>query len=130
MNPNTQYMAGVLAGAIVVGIICGLFPLKIAAAKNRPLLGLLFFVVCVGMGLVGGLLFGVPTSIVLCAIVKMLPDKHIRQQVNYEPNPKSFRDSFRMALPASIDVRNNNAIIPTPQGAQGPAGEAIRQRSH
>jgi hypothetical protein len=126
MNPNNSYMAGVLVGAIVVGIICGLFPLKIAATKNRPVLGLLFFIVCLGMGLLGGLLFGVPTSIVLCAIVKMLPDKHIRQQDNYEPS----LNSFRVALPTSIEVRNNNPIIPTPQRAQGPAGEAIRQGSH
>jgi hypothetical protein len=126
MHANNPLMAGVLAGAIVVGIICGLFPLRIAAAKNRPMLGLLFFIVCLGMGLVGGLIFGVPTSIVLCAIVKMLPDKHLRQQDNYDPGV----NSFRVALPPSIEVRNNNPIIPTPQRAQGPAGEAVRQGSH
>ncbi|MCI0684883.1 MAG: hypothetical protein L0Y71_22525 [Gemmataceae bacterium] len=78
-----SFTFGVYVGALTVGVICGIFPLGIAAVKNRPMIGFAFFALCVAAGFVGGLLLGVPTSVVLCAVANMLPHKRFRPEDLY-----------------------------------------------
>ena len=70
-----EFRIGALMGAMIVGVLCGLFPLGVAASKNRHLLGFAFFFVAGAMGFLGGVILGAPTSLVFCGIAKMLPYK-------------------------------------------------------
>jgi hypothetical protein len=80
MNAMNELKIGMLMGATIVGVICGLFPLGIAAGKNRPVLGFAFFFVAGAMGFLGGLILGMPTSFVLCGVAKLLPHKQFRPE--------------------------------------------------
>jgi hypothetical protein len=79
----SPYVFGFYVGALTAGIICGLFPLGIAATKNRAVMGFAFFVLCIAAGLLGGFLLGVPTSFVLCTVAKMMPHKRVRPEDHY-----------------------------------------------
>jgi hypothetical protein len=78
-----SFTLGVVVGALTVGIVCGLFPLGVAASKNRPVLGFAFFFVCVAMGFLGGLVLAVPSALVLSAAAKALPYKTFRPEDLY-----------------------------------------------
>jgi hypothetical protein len=75
-----EFKIGALMAAIIVGFLCGLFPLGIAASKNRHVLGFTFFFVGGAMGFLGGMILGVPTSLVLCFIAKLVPHKRFRPE--------------------------------------------------
>jgi hypothetical protein len=75
-----EFRIGMLLGAIIVGVLCGLFPLGIAASKNRPVLGFAFFFVAGAMGFLGGVILGVPSALVLGWIAKLLPHKRFRPE--------------------------------------------------
>ena len=75
-----EFKIGGLLAAIIVGFLCGLFPLSIAASKNRHLLGFAFFFIGGAMGFLGGVILGVPTSFVLCCIGKLVPHKRFRPE--------------------------------------------------
>jgi hypothetical protein len=75
-----EFKIGMMLGAMIVGLLCGLFPLGVAASKNRHLLGIAFFFVAGAAGFVGGVILGAPTSLVLCGIAKVLPYKRFRPE--------------------------------------------------
>jgi hypothetical protein len=80
MYAINELKVGALMGATIVAVICGLFPLGIAASKNRPVLGFAFFFASGAMGFLGGLILGVPTSLLLCGIAKIVPYKRFRPE--------------------------------------------------
>lgn len=69
---QTAFMIGVLIGALVVGVVCGLLPLCVGISKKRPVLGGVGFVACIGGGLVLGLLLAAPLALVFTVIIAVM----------------------------------------------------------
>ena len=76
----SEFKIGGLLVMMVFGFLCGLFPLGIAAGKNRCVLGFAFFFIGGAAGFLGGAILGLPTSFVLCCIGKLAPHKRFRPE--------------------------------------------------
>src|SRR4051794_13196860 len=55
------YRFGVIFGALAVGALCGLIPLKMGQSRGQAALGGVGFVACVGAGFLLGLTGALPT---------------------------------------------------------------------
>lgn len=52
--------SGAFLGSVIAGSIVGAIPLLTGAVKNKLFMGLTGFLICVGSGIIGGLLLGIP----------------------------------------------------------------------
>jgi len=66
MNPDdVSFKAGAVVGAIVMGAICGLIPLRIAKRNECDFLGYLGMFVCVVAACFGGVILALPTALIV-----------------------------------------------------------------
>ena len=69
---HDAFAVGVLIGALVVGVLCGLWPLNAGFKKGRPGVGIAGFFACLGAGFVLGILLALPTAIIFRLVIGVL----------------------------------------------------------
>jgi len=70
---DPAFLVGAMIGGVVMGVICGLMPLKAGAAKGRQTLGMVGFACCAISGLLLGCLLALPVAIVFRMVIGFLP---------------------------------------------------------
>jgi hypothetical protein len=95
VDPNnaahaTGYAVGVIFGAIFIGILCGLIPLKVCQQRGRSGLGWLGFGLCLVSGFLFGLLGALPMAGVMSLVGVIVPSaakKSGRSKQGLKPRP-------------------------------------------
>ena len=65
MNPDDlSFKIGSVVGAIVMGAVCGLIPLRIAKRNDCDVLGYLGMMACVVAACFGGIIYALPTALI------------------------------------------------------------------
>lgn len=70
---DPAFLVGAMIGGLVMGVICGLWPLNAGTAKGRTTLGMVGFGVCALSGVALGCLLALPMAILFRMIIGMLP---------------------------------------------------------
>ena len=63
------FMAGVLIGALLMGVVIGLIPLIIGIVKEQLNLGIIGLVSCIVGNLILGLLLSIPIALIFSIII-------------------------------------------------------------
>ena len=63
------FMAGVLVGALLMGVVIGLIPLIIGIVKEQRTLGIIGLVSCIVGNLILGLLLSIPIALIFSIII-------------------------------------------------------------
>ena len=59
----------VIVGALIVGVVCGLFPLVFGLTRGQTALAVGGFVACIAGGLVLGILLALPLAILFMVLI-------------------------------------------------------------
>lgn len=88
MQQNSTHLIGLLLGALVVGIFCGLAPLIAGKVKNQLRLGVIGFICCVVGGFILGLIIALPAAVIFTLVIAL--KKPAESQFQTPPEPPTF----------------------------------------
>jgi hypothetical protein len=77
---DPSFLYGAFVGSLVAGIGCGLLPLAVGVARQRPYLGRGGLLLCFILGLAGGLLLALPAALVVAGAIVLLGPPKSRTQ--------------------------------------------------
>jgi hypothetical protein len=70
--PDPAYSTGIVTGAMVAGLVCGVLPLVVGIVKQRYTLGRLGLGLCFICGLAGGVFVAGPAALAMTAVILLL----------------------------------------------------------
>ena len=85
------YWFGVIFGALVVGMICGLLPWFLGRRRGHPGVAAAGMLACVVGGFLFGLIGAVPTALVFAIVIALLPapKKKVRARAGRSLAPRT-----------------------------------------
>jgi uncharacterized protein (DUF983 family) len=109
-EPSGAQLGGLIVGAVVAGLLCGLLPFVVARNRRRPELAWISVAVCVVAGLILGLLLAIPAALVCTGIILVLEKG---------PDP-SHLDVWQGTVSPAVEL-----TAPAPKAEQPPGREVV-----
>lgn len=77
---QTAHLIGVMIGAFLAGVICGLLPLFLGLSYKRLELGVIGLVACIIGGFIRGIFLAIPISVIFTVIILSLGSQAKRRR--------------------------------------------------
>lgn len=95
---SRDYQNGALIGAMVAGVLCGLWPLLTGFNRDRPVIGIVGFFACVPSAFFAGCLLAVPVAFVFRTLIVAIgppnPPRDDYQDGRYDPYARGRRSEY------------------------------------
>jgi ABC-type Mn2+/Zn2+ transport system permease subunit len=92
------YWFGVVFGALMVGMLCGLLPWFLGRWRGHPGVAAAGMLACVVGGFLFGLIGAVPTAVVFAIVIALLPapKKRVRARDDWDLAPRTPRAPYEV----------------------------------